>query len=183
MILYYLGANARMSSSEIANNLHIAGFDITDRAVRQRFRRLEKCDVILGYSTMLNPRFISENNKVRKTVLMMKFRLSANSQTFINKLENYIQDSTFCAYFARLRGDFDWICHFIFGSFEQFELENSSLLQRFADLILDYRVYNSKAIKIHPYFVYNEQELSEMKRQVNTVLNSLRKYENLRDRL
>jgi hypothetical protein len=131
---------------------------------------------------MLNPSFISESSKVSKTI-MIKFRLSANSNTLIDRLENYMQDSAFCVYCARLSGDFDWICHFIFDSFEQYELENSSLLQRFADLISDYRVYDSKAIKVHPYSVYDEHELSEMKRQVNTVLASLRKYENLRDRL
>jgi DNA-binding Lrp family transcriptional regulator len=182
MVLYYLGKNARISSSEIAENLYSIGFDITDRAVRQRLGRLEKSGIILGYSTILNPRFISESNKVSKTVLV-KFRFSARSQELIEKLENFVQASNFCVYSTRLSGDFDWICHFIFDSVDQFELENSSLLQRFADLITDYRVYDSKAVKIHPYSVYDEHELSEMKRQINRVLNSLNKYDDLRDRL
>jgi DNA-binding Lrp family transcriptional regulator len=170
-----------MSSSEIAENLHNAGFEITDRAVRQRLRRLEKSGVILGYSMMLNPRLMSEN-RVSKTVLI-KFRFSVNSQVLIDRLENYMQESVFCAYSARLSGDFDWICHFIFNSIEQFELESSNLLQRFADLISDYRVYDSKTIKVHPYSLYDEHEISEMKHQVNMVLNSLRKHDNLKDRL
>jgi DNA-binding Lrp family transcriptional regulator len=170
-----------MSSSEIAENLHNAGFEITDRAVRQRLRRLEKSGVILGYSMMLNPRLMSEN-RVSKTVLI-KFRFSANSQVLIDRLENYMQESVFCAYSARISGDFDWICHFIFNSIEQFELESSNLLQRFADLISDYRVYDSKTIKVHPYSLYDEHEISEMKHQVNMVLNSLRKHDNLKDRL
>jgi DNA-binding Lrp family transcriptional regulator len=181
MILYHLGKNARMSSSEIAENLHIAGFEITDRAVRQRLQRLEKSDVILGYSTMLNPQLMSEN-RVSKTVLI-KFRFSANSQLLIDRLQDYMQESVFCVYSARLSGDFDWICHFIFNSVEQFELESSNLLQRFAELISDYRVYDSKTIKVHPYSLYDEHEMSEMKRQVNMVLNSLRKHDDLRDRL
>lgn len=181
MILYHLGKNARMSSSEIAENLHKVGFDITDRAVRQRLHRLEKSRVILGYSTMLNPQVISEN-RVSKTVLI-KFRFSRNLQLLIDRLENYVQESAFCVYSARLSGDFDWICHFIFNSIEQFELENSNLLQRFADLILDYRVYDSKTVKVHPYSLFDEHEISEMKRQVNMVLNSLRKHDDLRDRL
>jgi DNA-binding Lrp family transcriptional regulator len=182
MILYHLSKNARMSSSEIAENLHNAGFEITDRAVRQRLQRLEKSGVILGYSTMLNPQLMSENNRVSKTVLI-KFRFSGNLQLLIDRLENYMQGSDFCVYSARLSGDFDWICHFIFNSIEQFELENSNLLQRFADLISDYRVYDSKTIKVHPYSLFDEHEISEMKRQVNMVLNSLRKYDDLRDRL
>jgi DNA-binding Lrp family transcriptional regulator len=182
IILYHLGKNARISSSEIAENLHDSGFEITDRAIRQRLRRLEKSNVILGYSTMLNPRFVSENSKISKTVLI-KFRLSARSQMLIEKLEGFMQDSIFCVYSARLSGDFDMACHFIFDSVEQFDLENSTLLQRFADLIADYRAYDSKALKIHPYSVYDEHELSEMKRQINTVLNSLNKYNDLRERL
>jgi transcriptional regulator with GAF, ATPase, and Fis domain len=119
---------------------------------------------------------------VSRTVLV-KFRVSARSQELIEKLENFVQDFNFCVYSTRLSGDFDWICHFIFDSVDQFELENSSLLQRFADLITDYRVYDSKAVKIHPYSVYDEHELSEMKRQINRVLNSLNKHDDLRDRL
>ena len=182
MILYYLGKNARISSSEIGENLHSIGFDMTDRAVRQRLNRLEKSGIIEGYSVMLNPRFISENNKLNKTVLM-KFRFSPRSQELVQKLESLMPDSKFCVYCARLSGDFDFICHFIFDSVEQFELENSSLLQRFADLIIDYRVYDSKAIKIQPYSIYDEHELSEMKRHINRVLNSLNRYDDLRDRL
>jgi DNA-binding Lrp family transcriptional regulator len=181
MILYHLGKNARISSSEIAENLHNTGFEITDRAVRQRLQRLEKSGVILGYSTMLNPQLMSEN-RVSKTVLI-KFRFSSNSKLLIDRLENYMQESVFCIYSARLSGDFDWICHFIFNSVEQFEVESSNLLQRFADLISDYRVYDSKTIKVHPYSLFDEHEISEMKRQVNMVLNSLRKHDDLRDRL
>jgi DNA-binding Lrp family transcriptional regulator len=181
MILYHLGKNARMSSSEIAEKLYNTGFEITDRAVRQRLQRLEKSGIILGYSTMLNPQLIAEN-RVSKTVLI-KFRFSSNSQLLIDRLQDYMQESVFCVYSARLSGDFDWISHFIFNSIEQFELENSNLLQRFADLISDYRVYDSKTIKVHPYSLYDEHEISEMKRQVNMVLNSLRKHDNLRDRL
>jgi len=86
----------------------------------------------------------------------MKFRFSPRSRELGQKLENFMPDSKFCVYCARLSGDFDLICHFIFDSVEQFELENSSLLQRFADLIIDYRVYDSKAIKVHPYSIYDE---------------------------
>ena len=181
MILYHLGKNARMSSSEIAKNLYNAGFEITDRAVRQRLQRLEKSSIILGYSTMLNPQLMSEN-RVSKTVII-KFRFSGNSELLIDKLQNYMQESVFCVYSARLSGDFDWICHFIFNSIEQFELESSNLLQRFAELISDYRVYDSKTIKVHPYSLYDEHEISEMKRQVNIILNSLRKHDDLKNRL
>jgi DNA-binding Lrp family transcriptional regulator len=182
IILYYLGRNARISSSDIAKNLNNAGHRITDRAIRQRLSRLEKSGVILGYSAMLNPRFIAEHNRVSKTVLM-KFRVSSNSKLLVEKLEDYMHQSSFCVFSARLSGDFDWMCHFIFDSPEQFELESSSLLQRFSDLITDYRVYDSKTIKVQPYSVYDEHEISEMKRQISKVLHSLGKHDDLRERL
>lgn len=182
MILYYLGKNARVSSSDIAKNLKGVGYQITDRAIRQRLARLEKSGVIVAFSTVLNPQFFAQHNKVSKTVLI-KFRISSNSRPLIEKLENYVQQSVSCLFAVRVSGDFDWVCHFIFDSLEQFELENTSLLQRFADLITDYRVYDSTTIKIQPYSVYDEHEISEMKRQVNKVLNSLKKHEDLRDRL
>jgi DNA-binding Lrp family transcriptional regulator len=182
LILYHLGRNARISSSDIAKNLENAGYKITDRAVRQRLGRLEKSGIVLGYSAVLNPRFVEENSKISKTVLM-KFRLSYNSQALINRLENYIQQSAFCVFSARLSGDFDWLCQFIFDSSEQFELENSSLLQRFSDLVVDYRVYDSKTVKVQPYSIYDEHEISEMKLQINKVLQSLNKHDDLRERL
>lgn len=182
LILYHLGRNARISSSDIAKNLENAGYKITDRAVRQRLSRLEKSGTVLGYSAVLNPRFVEENSKISKTVLM-KFRLSYNSQALINRLENYIQQSPFCVFSARLSGDFDWLCQFIFDSSEQFELENSSLLQRFSDLVVDYRVYDSKTVKVQPYSIYDEHEISEMKLQINRVLQSLNKHDDLKERL
>jgi DNA-binding Lrp family transcriptional regulator len=44
------------------------GYNITDRAVRHRIQRLENNNVVLGYSTILNPKLISE--KVNRTVLL-----------------------------------------------------------------------------------------------------------------
>jgi len=182
MILYYLGRNARTSSSEIAKNLGNAGYKLTDRAVRQRLGRLEKSGVILGYSAILNPAYISEQNKLGRSVLI-KFRISPDSQVLVEKLDNYLRQSGACVFSARLSGDFDWLCHFICDSLEQFELENSNILQRFSSLITDFRVYDSKTTKIQPYSVYDEHEISEMKRQVSKVLHSLNKYEDLRERL
>ena len=109
IILSQLGKNARISSLQIAHTLKEMGYDITDRSVRHRLERLEKSNVILGYLAVL-PSFVSE--KISRTILL-KFKFSKDSQTLIDRLKNYVEESPFCLYSARIGrdvgggGDFD----------------------------------------------------------------------------
>jgi DNA-binding Lrp family transcriptional regulator len=180
MMLSYLGKNARMSSREIERNLQDIGYKITERAVRYRIRKLETSNTVLGYSTILNPSFVSQ--RVNRTVIL-KFKYSYNASTLIDRLENYVQEASFCVYSARLSGDFDWICHFVFDSIEQYELESNNFLHRFADLIADFRSYESKPAKVSTYSVSDEHDMVERKSRVFKILNSLQKYNNLNDKL
>lgn len=180
MMLSYLGKNARMSSREIERNLQDMGYKITERAVRYRIRKLETSNTVLGYSTILNPSFVSQ--RVNRTVIL-KFKYSYNASTLIDRLENYVQEASFCVYSARLRGDFDWICHFVFDSIEQYELESNNFLHRFADLIVDFRSYESKPAKVSTYSISDEHDMVERKSRVFKILSSLQKYNNLNDKL
>lgn len=180
IILSHLGRNARTSSQEIAKILQGMSLTITDRAVRQRLKRLQKNKVILGYTTILNPDFVSE--KVNRTILV-KFKYSRTLPEAIERLTRYVNESPFCIYAARLGGDFDWICHFVFSSIEQYDLETNNFLNRFADLIADFRSYESKAIKSAPYVIFDEYESHEKRLQVHTILNFIKKHNNLNDRL
>ncbi len=180
IILSHLGKNARVSSQDIAINLQDLGYTITDRAIRQRLARLEKNDVILGYSAILNPNVISE--KINRTILL-KFKLTKKTDEITKLLIKYVEESNFCIYSSKLNGDFDWICHFVFDSIEQYDLESHNFLNRFSDLISDFRSYESKIIKSSPYMVYGESEGKEKKAQVYEILKSLKKYDNINDRL
>lgn len=180
MMLSYLGKNARISSREIERNLQDMGYKITERAVRYRIRKLETSNTVLGYSTILNPSFVSQ--RVNRTVIL-KFKYSYNASTLIDRLENYVQEASFCVYSARLSGDFDWICHFVFDSIEQYELESNNFLHRFADLIADFRSYESKPAKVSTYSISDEHDMVERKSRVFKILNSLQKYNNLNDKL
>ncbi len=180
VILSHLGRNARVSSQEIASTLQGMGFKITDRAVRQRLGRLDKNKSILGYSVILNPNLVSE--KVNRTILV-KFKFSKNIPDGIDRLTRYLNESPFCIYSARLSGDFDWICHFVFSSIEQYDLETNNFLNRFADIISDFRSYESKATKSSPYVLFDEHATNEKKLQVYSTLNSIKKHDNLNDRL
>lgn len=180
IILSYLGKNARISSTEIRNKLQDIGYKITERAIRYRLQRLEKDDVILGYSAILNPNFVSE--KINRTIIL-KFKFSHNVSVLTERLKNYVQEVSFCVYSASLKGDFDWICHFVFDSLEQYELESDNFLHRFAELIADYRSYESKTVKASPYTIFDEHGMIERKSHVYNILNSLKKHDNLNDKL
>lgn len=180
IILSHLGKNARISSQDIATHLQDLGYTITDRAIRQRLARLEKKDVILGYSAILNPNIVSE--KINRTILL-KFKFTEKTEEMIKLLVKYVEESNFCIYSSKLSGDFNWICHFVFDSIEQYDLESHNFLNRFGGLISDYRSYESKTIKSSPYIVYGEGEVKERKTQVYEILKSLKKYDNINDRL
>jgi len=158
IILSHLGKNARISSQDIAINLQDLGYTITDRAIRQRLARLEKKDIILGYSAILNPSVVSE--KINRTIIL-KFKFTKKTEELTKLLEKYIEESNFCIYSSKLSGDFDWICHFVFDSVEQYDLESHNFLNRFSRLISDFRSYESKTIKSSPYMIYGEGEGKE----------------------
>jgi len=180
IMLSNLGKNGRISSGEIERSLQDMGYRITERAIRYRIRKLETSNTILGYSVILNPSFVS--NKVNRTIIL-KFKYSYDASSLIDRLENYTQEASFCVYSARLSGDFDWICHFVFDSIEQYELESNNFIHRFADLISDFRSYESKAIKLSTYTISDEHDMIERKSRVFKILNSLQKYDTLNDKL
>ncbi|MEJ2260972.1 MAG: GAF domain-containing protein [Nitrosopumilaceae archaeon] len=180
IILSQLGKNSRISSKEISKVLQNFDYSITDRAVRQRMTRLEKNNIVLGYSTILNPELISD--KVNRTILL-KFKFSKKTTNMINRLKDYSLDSQFCTFAGRLNGDFDWVCHFVFDSIEQYELETNNFLNKFSELVSDYRSYETNLIKSTPYMIDDEEEIRNKKLKVFEILNSIKKYDTLNDRL
>ena len=111
IILSQLGKNARMSSQELQKILDALGHNITDRGIRHRLQKLEKNNVILGYSAILNPNILSE--KINRTIVL-KFKFTKDTPELIERLTNYVVDAQFCTFSSRLSGDYDWICHFVF---------------------------------------------------------------------
>ena len=179
-LLSQLGKNSRTSSYEMSRHLQALGYKITDRTVRHRLKRLEKSNIILAYSLLLNPTLLSE--KINRTILL-KFRFRANTSVMISRLEKYCGESYFCIYCAKMTGDYDWICHFVFDSVEQYEFESSNFLNRFVDLIDDFRSYESSMVKVTPYTLYDDHELRDQKWRAYKILNSLKKYQNLNEKL
>ena len=179
IILSNLGKNARISSHEIQNILDDLGHNISDRGIRHRLQKLEKNNIILGYSAILNPNMLSE--KINRTIIL-KFKFSKDTNELIDRLSKYVIDSQFCTFSSRLSGDYNWICHFIFDSIEQYDLETNNFLNRFSNLISDFRSYESNTVKSSPYMIYDDQKIRERERQIYEILESLKKYDNINDR-
>ena len=179
IILSHLGKNARISSHELQKILDNLGHSITDRGIRHRLQKLEKNNVILGYSAILNPNILSE--KINRTIVL-KFKFSKDTPELIEQLTNYVVDAQFCTFSSRLNGDYNWICHFVFDSIEQYDLETNNFLNRFGKLISDFRSYESNTVKSSPYMIYDDQEIKERKRQIYEILESLKKYNNINER-
>jgi len=180
VILSDLSKNARIPVAEITDHLRQMEHKITERAIRYRLKRLESSNTILGYSPIFNPSIISD--KISRTILL-KFRITRNISDLVEKLTKYIDNSDFCLFSARMSGDFDFICHFVFDSIEQYELESDNFISRFTELVSEYRTYDSKILKATPYSILDEQESNEKKFRIYKIINSLRKSENLNTKL
>lgn len=179
-ILSDLSKNARVPVAEIADHLRQMEHKITERAIRYRLKRLEQSNTILGYSPIFNPSLISD--KISRTILL-KFKITRNTSDLVERLNKYIYNPHFCLFSARMSGDFDFICHFVFDSIEQYELESDNFINRFTELVSEYRTYDSKTIKATPYSILDEQESNEKKFRIYKIINSLRKSENLNTKL
>src|SRR5262249_54148828 len=159
---------SRTSSYEMTRYLCDLGYKITDRTVRYRLTKLEKSNVILGYSLLLNQTLLSE--KINRTILL-KFKFRADTSVMVSRLEKYCNQSNFCVYSAKMTGDLDWICHFVFDSLEQYEYESSNFLNRFVDLIDDFRSYESSMVKVLPYTILDDNEIRGQKWNAYRILN------------
>jgi DNA-binding Lrp family transcriptional regulator len=176
IILSSLGKNARISSIEITRLLHDLDYNITERAVRYRIKKLERDGIIMGYSTILNPAHTSE--KIQKLILI-KFRIIKDSVSLLDRLMTYLNESAFCIYACRIHGDYDFVCHFIFDSIVQFDLEIDNFIYQFSDLIADFRTFESRIFKFNPNLSFDDSDLVNRKITIHKILNSLNKEENI----
>ncbi len=180
IILSNLGKNARMSSIEITRILHDLDYKITERAVRYRIKKLENEGIILGYSTVLNPAY--SNDKVHKLILI-KFKIIKNTTGLVDRLMKYLNESSFCVYACKIQGEFDFICHIVMDSTDQFDLEIDNFIYQFSDLISDFRTFDSRLFKFNPNLSFDDHDLVNRKLTIHKILNSLNKEENIAKKL
>lgn len=176
IILSNLGRNARMSSIEITRILNDLDYKITERAVRYRIKKLENEGIILGYSTIINPAY--SNEKVNK-LLLIKFRIIRNKNGLVDRLTKYLNESAFCVYACKIQGDFDFVCHLVLDSTDQYDLEIDNFIYQFSDLISDFRTFDSKLFKFNPNLSFDDHDLVTRKLSIHKILNSLNKEQSI----
>jgi DNA-binding Lrp family transcriptional regulator len=160
-ILDLLGKDGRMSASQISK---VKGIEMTERGINKRLKRLQQERIVLGYTTVLNPDILSKKICM---VLTLKFRNSSKTTELINRLNTYVRKSFCCLSAARtLRGDFDYICEFVFESQKQYKIEIKNFLYIFKDLISEYHVYESNIIKCRGYRASYSPTLEESKQRI-----------------
>lgn len=158
-ILDLLGKDGRLSGSQISKYLTDNRMKMTERGIVKRLKRLEEKNIIIGYSTIVNPIILA---KKTCRVLFLKFKDSLSTTEGVNKLNRYIEESSFCLSAAILpEGDFDYICEFVFESQRQFAIESNNFLYTFKDLISEYHIYESKIIKSRNYRIFYDPALEE----------------------
>jgi DNA-binding Lrp family transcriptional regulator len=180
IILQNVTKNARVSSIEITRILHEMDYAITERAVRYRMKKMEKDGIIMGYSTIINPLFI--NSKINKT-LLIKFKIVRDRTAVISRLQKYLDDSAFCIYSCKIQGDYDFICHFVLDSNEQFDLEIDNFINQFSDLISDFRSFDSSLIKFKTLSIFEDQNIIERKLEIDKIMSYMKKEQKLDNKL
>jgi len=180
IILQNITKNARVSSIEITRLLHEMDYTITERAVRYRLKKMEKDGIIMGYSTIINPLFI--NYKINKT-LLIKFKIVRDRTVVISRLQKYLDDSTFCIYSCKIQGDYDFICHFVLDSNEQFDLEIDNFINQFSDLISDIRSFDSSLMKFKTFSIFEDENITERKLEIDKIMSHMKKEQKLDNKL
>jgi DNA-binding Lrp family transcriptional regulator len=169
-ILAFLRINSRTPASQIEEGLAKKGTRISSRSVLNRIKRLEKYGIIQGYTTTLNPRLFEKRENV--TILLKFVPHSDNAD--IEKLSTYLRDTSFCFFAAKLTGEangYDYACHLVFDTKQQFDLQFKSILDTFSDLILHSQFYKSTIIKESPRGLPSAHELERVR-----TMHSLKKW-------
>ncbi len=139
MILSALSKNAKQDIWEIWDFLKGHGHNLTEEEIENRISKMEKEEVITGYTISVDTR------KIRKRILrvvMVTFRTSQHLPKRLEGLKKYLTDAPFVLFSGRTRGGYDWICVQAFPSEEMADEESDIYRNLFGDIIQSYEVYD-----------------------------------------
>jgi DNA-binding Lrp family transcriptional regulator len=143
VILKELSANSNILAKEIARQLKERKVYLTERAVRSRIRRLVEHGVIKRFTINVDDE--AAGRKVVRLVLV-RFR---NTGNFINRLGEYmtyVNNSPYCIFASRIRGDLDWMHYKCFPTKALADQEDNIFRSNFGDIMADYRSYDAEII-------------------------------------
>ena len=138
-ILNLLIANARNSTRTIVKKLSDLGTNMSERGVAKRIARLEKLNVIHGYTTMVD---LNQVNMPILRLVTVKFTSPKDFVTRVESMKEYLTNAPYCDFSARTNGNIDWIELKFFNNHQQAQQEEDLYRAWFGDIIEDYRSYD-----------------------------------------
>ncbi len=138
-ILNLLIANARDSTRTIVKKLAGIGINMSERGVGKRIARLERLNVIHGYTTMVD---LNQVNMPILRLITVKFTSPKDFVTRVEAMKEYLNNAPYCDFSARTHGNIDWIELKFFNNHEQAQQEEDLYRAWFGDIIEDYRSYD-----------------------------------------
>jgi DNA-binding Lrp family transcriptional regulator len=138
-ILNLLIANARDSTRTIVKKLEGLGIKMSERGVGKRIARLEKLEIIHGYTTMVD---LKQVNMPILRLITVKFTSPKDFVTRLEQMKQYLSDAPYCDFSARTNGNIDWIELKFFNNHEQAQQEEDLYRAWFGDIMEDYRSFD-----------------------------------------
>jgi len=138
-ILNLLIANARDSTRTIVKKLAGMEIEMSERGVGKRIARLEKLEIIHGYTTMVD---LNQVNMPILRLITVKFSSPKDFVTRLDEMKQYLSNAPYCDFSARTNGSIDWIELKFFNNHEQAQQEEDLYRAWFGDIMEDYRSYD-----------------------------------------
>lgn len=138
-ILNLLIANARDSARTIKKKLSDMGTKMSERGIGKRIERLERLNVIHGYTTMVD---LNQVNMPILRLVSVKFTSPKDFVARLEKMKEYLANAPYCDFSARTNGNIDWIELKFFNNHQQAQQEEDLYRAWFGDIIEDYRSYD-----------------------------------------
>ena len=153
-ILNLLIANARDSTRTIAKKLEDAGTRMSERGIAKRIARLERLNIIHGYTTTVD---LNEVNMPILRLITVKFTSPKDFVTRVENMKEYLTNAPYCDFSARTNGNIDWIELKFFNNHQQAQQEEDLYRALFGDIIEDYRSYDLDIHKMG-WQLFNEED-------------------------
>ena len=153
-ILNLLIANARDSTRTIAKKLEDAGTRMSERGIAKRIARLERLNIIHGYTTTVD---LNEVNMPILRLITVKFTSPKDFVTRVENMKEYLTNAPYCDFSARTNGNIDWIELKFFNNHQQAQQEEDLYRAWFGDIIEDYRSYDLDIHKMG-WQLFNEED-------------------------
>lgn len=143
-ILNMLISNGRESTRSLTKKLAEEGIKISERGLGKRIARLERENVILGYTAIIDMKKV---NMGIPRLVAVKLSSPKNYVQRLGEMKEYLTTAPFCDFSARSNGNYDWIELKFFNSIEQANMEADLYRTWFGDIIEDYQSYDLDVYK------------------------------------